>query len=98
MRYAVREPATVSDAERLEDNWGLTDHKTQEVLLKPGQAPDTLADTVLHEVLHCCWFNSGAASKFSKDDEEFAVRSLSPLLLDTLRRNPRLVAFLVGAG
>ena len=45
--------------------------------------------TLLHEVLHGCFH----VTMLDKKWEETAVRLLSGPLLDTLRRNPDLVAF-----
>ena len=48
--------------------------------------------TLLHEVLHGCFH----VTMLDKKWEETAVRLLTGPLLDTLRRNPELVAFLLG--
>jgi hypothetical protein len=52
-----------------------------------------LADTILHEVLHAVWAVAGG---WSWDvDEERVIYTISTTLLDTLRRNPQFVKFLV---
>lgn len=61
----------------------------------PAVAADTSRDTVLHEVLHAIAFLSGLSSDWGTQREEEIVRRLSPLLLDVLRRNPALVAYLL---
>ena len=96
IRYSLREARDPEENAALEDDWGRTDHKIQRILFKPGQGPDVLADTVFHELLHCCIFNSGCVAIIpSKDEEEKLVRALTPVLLDAMRRNPRLTDFLV---
>lgn len=51
-------------------------------------------DIVLHEMLHACLYVSGLHGEGRKlDQEEFISRSAS-ILLDALRRNPELVAYL----
>ena len=74
---------------------GNTNHPLQTILLSSEQGPDQEADTVLHEVLHACLHQSDG--ELSVEQEERLVLSLAPLLLDTLRRNPELVAYLMGA-
>lgn len=49
----------------------------------------SLMVTLLHEVLHGC------LNPVNKDNDEELVNALSHVLLDTLRRNPELVKFLM---
>lgn len=51
--------------------------------------------TLLHEALHAVWSTTGLR-QLDNDLEEQVVVGLAPLLLDTLKRNPDLVAFLTG--
>ena len=94
LNVVVTEPPELNDADnpdmklsgrlRLEDN---------AVLVSPSQSGVYLADTLLHEVLHAVWAVAGG---WSWDiDEERVIYSMSTVLLDTLRRNPALVDFLV---
>lgn len=71
---------------------GCVRFQEQTIYLDKNQGSDQLADTLLHEVIHAC-----LQPLFGMDDdtEEAFVRTLSPGLLDTLRRNPELVAFLM---
>lgn len=72
---------------------GYTQHHTLTMALEPELAPDYAAETVLHEVLHAVNHVMGLGEgKYS--DEEFCKR-VAPMLLDTLRRNPQLVAYLL---
>ena len=54
-----------------------------------------LADTLLHEALHCMWNQTSLPAGLSAE-EEAVVLALSPLLLGVLRDNPELVAYLTG--
>lgn len=54
---------------------------------------DQVRDTLLHETLHAMVYALGGWPK--EVEEERMVRSLATLLLDTLRRNPGLVAHLM---
>lgn len=90
----VSDPPELNDADnpdmklsgrlRLEEN---------SIIVSSAQSGVYLADTLLHEVLHAVWAVAGG---WSWDiDEERVVYSMSTVLLDTLRRNPVLVEFLV---
>lgn len=67
----------------------------ERITIEPDQKGNFLRDTLLHEVLHACLF--AAAGGMTTDEEERLVASLTPVLLDTLRRNPGLLAFLTDA-
>lgn len=53
-----------------------------------------LRDTMLHEVLHTCTRMVGLDEELGDKTEEQVVARLTALL-DVLRRNPKLVSFLV---
>lgn len=76
---------------------GNCDHSNQRINIDSEQGPDQLADTVLHEVLHAVWSTTGLHLGPAAKHEELAVGALSTLLLDTLRRNPALVSYLVNS-
>lgn len=51
---------------------------------------------LLHEVIHQVWASTGLpAIEAVEPHEEVIIRALSPLLLDTLQRNPGLVDYLL---
>lgn len=56
--------------------------------------PSVKAETVLHEALHAIWDQSPMRNR-EDDVEEDVVSMFAPPLLDLLRRNPVLVAFLL---
>lgn len=62
----------------------------QRIDIDPAQGGDGRADTLLHELLHAAWYVAGI-TEFTSKQEERVVGALSPLLLDVLRRNPKLV-------
>lgn len=62
-----------------------------DILIDPEQAIHHQRMTLLHEVLHGCFY----VTMLDKKWEERAVRLLAGPLLDTLRRNPDLVAYLL---
>ena len=85
-------------AERARDadiTYGWTDVAHAALVFNPDQHDMQMRDTVLHEVLHAI-LDQLAVSKglLDHEEEERLVHPLSTVLLDTLRRNPQLVAYL----
>jgi hypothetical protein len=72
---------------------GLTNVAKQRIALSDGMAPDQTRDTLLHEILHALIRMLGLIASDAK--EERVVIALAPALLDALRANPGLVAYLV---
>lgn len=77
------------------DQPGVGAQKTaaQRIAIADDLGPDQTRDTLLHECLHglCRVVNLIPDGR----QEERVVSGLTPVLLDALRRNPGLVAFLV---
>lgn len=80
------------------DMWGHTDHQKMAIAVEPGMGYDALADTVLHEVLHCVLAQGQGLQHLSSVDdvEEYVIERMVPRLLGVLRDNPRLVDWLAG--
>lgn len=71
-------------------------HETQHITVAPNRGEDATADCLLHESLHAMFAILGFRKAAITDkQEEHIVSALSPLLLQTLRDNPKLVDFLV---
>ena len=87
--FAIKADEEVTDAARC---WGRIDYARQSISIDPRAGDDHIAVTVLHETLHALCHIAGIGDK---DTEEQMVTKMSPLLLDTLRRNPALVAYLM---
>jgi hypothetical protein len=79
-------------AKEMSELYGETDSREQAIRLHPDQARDSMADTLLHEVLHAVWHCSGLHD--GKYNEEQVVRGLTTWLLLVLRDNPELVSYL----
>lgn len=69
----------------------------QQIRLAPGQAPDYERDTVLHEVIHAAILNTNLRKMSGWDGpmEEAIILALAPQLLQVVRDNPKLLAYLV---
>ncbi len=78
-----------------EDLSGKSDLTAQTIAVDPEQGPDSLRDTLLHEVMHLVWGVWGLGSGPAKEHEELVVTAFATGLLDTLRRNPALVQALL---
>jgi len=78
-----------ANADAKDSRVGESDHSKQIITIDPKLGPDQLVETLLHEVLHAV---NQVGGRFLDEDD---VLRLSPLLLDTLRRNPELVEYLL---
>ncbi len=97
LNYALEVDENAINAASHEEKAGLlgcANHVRLQIIIRPGMAPDVEAEIVLHEVLHAINDVTGLKMRLDADDEEDAVNSTAPLLLDVLRRNPELVAYL----
>lgn len=76
---------------------GQTYPSRQEIQIAPGQAPHYERDTVIHELLHAIMQQTSLSKMTLWDEgvEEAIVLAVSPLLLQTLRENPRLTNYLL---
>ncbi len=93
-RYRISTEKAEMDALQAEQRCGLAgfhDELQTQITTHPEQTQDSMADTLLHELLHACLIQSGVQDR---DREEDYVSGISATLLDTLRRNPDLVKFL----
>lgn len=91
--YAI-EKASLEEGVELDGQW---QPRSQVIVIRPGMAADQEAETLVHEVLHGLMEMIGAELEVPLEiDREGLVTKLSPVLLDTLRRNPQMVRYLVG--
>lgn len=75
--------------------FGMTVHAKELITIDPSQSEGMKRDTVLHEVLHACFFCVGLHNVVGFEDEEKIIASLSPMLLYVLRNNPDFVEYLM---
>ena len=91
-RYKVLvDPMPFRAKARHADDRGYVNHDLAEMVVRPNQTIDLQRETVLHEVIHGVRY---LANLPSGEVEESFVTRMTPLLLDTLRRNPHLRQFL----
>lgn len=76
------------------DLHAIVDTDNTVIALHPAQSADLKREKLLHEVLHAAFFAAGGFPGGDDEQEEAVVRTLSPLLIEVLRDNPALVAYL----
>jgi hypothetical protein len=72
-------------------------YRRGEILISPD-IDEVAKETLLHEILHAIIDQTALSSDggpLTGDQEEQVVRSLSPLLYHTLRKNPQVFGWLV---
>lgn len=67
--------------------YGEVDERTCTINLDIDASQEIVKDAIVHEIIHAILM------MYSRDDEEL-VRILSPMVLQVIRDNPQLVAFL----
>ena len=95
IRYTVAYSQQAMDAYNIknrEDCVGAAEHGIGVITIGDKQNRDNQADTLLHEVLHAIL---SVYNLHDKTADEHFVALLATTLLDTLRRNPVLVDYLV---
>lgn len=75
---------------------GSIHHEAQTITISPNRGPDATADTLLHECMHGLFLQTGLREVVGEKQEERIIQAITPLLLQTLRDNPKLIDFLVG--
>jgi hypothetical protein len=65
------------------------------IAIRPEISDSAKREVLLHEVMHAAWFVAGRRDE--KVSDETAISILAPTLLDTLRRNPELAAYLLNS-
>lgn len=78
---------------------GRTDHANGTIWISPFMGKEEQQSTLLHEVMHCLYWNMGVelSTLWSADEDEFEERMVSvmePRLLAFLVDNPHVVRYL----
>lgn len=73
--------------------WGRILYAKGRIILDPEQNEAHKRYALLHEVLHGCWHTGNRSHK----NDEKALRAIAAPLLDVLRKNPDLVAYLLAS-
>ena len=74
-----------------DSSWGMIKYGKGLILLNPEQDASHTRLALFHECLHGCWH----LTDFGHQEDEDPIRRIAGPLLDMLRRNPDLVAYLL---
>lgn len=71
---------------------GITENITSEIFVRADLSRAQVRSTLLHEVLHACWWVAGLGHIENEEQltEESVVKLLAPVLLSVLRETPWL--------
>jgi hypothetical protein len=75
--------------------YGFTDRTTLTFYVNPHAAEQFQREALLHEVTHGCQMVAGLPNEGQVSGEDFITR-VTPILYDTLKRNPDLREYLFG--
>jgi hypothetical protein len=75
---------------------GRTEHSRLTIELDPSLPAVKEREVLLHEILHTVAEMVGVRSDLGFNREESVIMRMAPALLDVLRRNPDVVAYLTG--
>lgn len=76
------------------DEYGNCDTHAQRITISNNQTAQSAGDTVLHEIIHAIWNESGLAF-IKRPDEEAIVRITATWLKLVFRDNPDLAPFIL---
>ena len=82
---------------RDENDYGYSNHKKLTIHINPNQHKDQKADTLLHEVLHCCMAMVGNVDNYKgvSDLEEHIVSTVTPWVLAAFRNNAIVLQYIM---
>jgi hypothetical protein len=97
--YSIRTDDETARLLRDEDSRGDSRPDQLVIRLDTDRPHTAVAETLLHEALHCCWNHTALGLDTGDDNtEERTITALAPLLLTLLRANPDLVTYLTADG
>jgi hypothetical protein len=77
------------------DAIGLYESMGQTIFVHPEVSPEVEREVLLHEVLHAIFYATSLHNTYNSEQEEQIVSAYSVILLDTLKRNPKLVRYIL---
>lgn len=85
--FEVRKVKT-RDLTKGNDNWGKTGFSTLQILLDQELKQTRQEETLLHEILHVCFFQGGLCHKYKDPaEEEYIVDTIANQLYPILKNN-----------
>lgn len=95
--FEVRSDPDTARLLRDEDSRGDSRPDQLVIRIDTDRPHSAVAETLLHEALHCVWHLTSLRVDNDNDQEERTISALSPLLYALLRDNPKLVTYLTAA-
>lgn len=77
-----------------DDDYGMCDPHTQMIYISKDQSAQHATDSLLHEITHAIWHESGLFN-LKRPDEEQIVRTTSTWLTMVFRDNPTIATFII---
>ena len=87
---------TISLVDQFDDEYGSCVPHMQQIFICKNQTAQSASDTMLHEIMHAIWNESGLFM-MKRLDEETVVRTMSTWVRMVLRDNPHVAAFIYDA-
>lgn len=86
--YTVEENNDIAEQGSL---FGSTHHNSQKIFIKPNTTKQQKTATLIHEVMHVIWFNTGLRSRDNiREHEEEIIDALSNGIYQVLKDNKGL--------
>jgi hypothetical protein len=79
-----------------DDDYGYCEPHVQRIVISKDQSYQHVGDTLLHEIMHAIWHESGLFS-VKRPDEEQIVRTTSTWLIMVINDNPHIIKFIKNA-
>lgn len=89
------EAETIKTSARMDgaDKFGFTRPERTDIIVDPDRSEQGLRETILHEAIHAAVWTYGIDC--DHNDEESVVAPLASAILDIIRRNPKVLEFLL---
>lgn len=82
------------DVSREGNAYGSTHHSTQKIYIDPKATPQKKEHTVLHEIMHALWWQSGLGERYKGDKnhtEEEVIQALAHGMYQVLKDNNLII-------
>ena len=92
-KYKIRE---FTSSERDLSGAAGTCHSDSDVLVDvTGYSKEFVTNTVLHEILHLCFYHAGLRGKHDRKEEEFIVNTLTNQLSVSMKYSPEVYRWII---
>jgi hypothetical protein len=90
-KYTIRIKKSIKKGALL----GQSKHYEEVIEISLSQSENSFADTLMHEILHCIWYDNGIGYAIGSEQiEEFIVSSYAGSLMAVFMDNPWILKFI----